>query len=201
MYAWALMPSHFHLLVCTGTRPLSQSMKQLLTGYVVNFNRRHKRYGHLFQNRYKSIICEEDPYLLELTRYIHLNPLRGGLVQGLRDLRRYRWTGHAALLGVVDRAWQETATVLADFGPKRKRAVQRYEAFVREGIAQGRRPDLVGGGLIRSLGAGGRSWRCGGRGARGPRMRASWAVGTSWRGSWRRRQADRRRPCGSRARS
>jgi REP element-mobilizing transposase RayT len=91
VYAWALMPNHFHLLVRTGTRPLAQSMKRLLTGYVVNFNRRHKRYGHLFQNRYKSIVVEEDPYLLELTRYIHLNPLRGGLVQGLRDLRGYRW--------------------------------------------------------------------------------------------------------------
>jgi hypothetical protein len=63
-------------------------MKKLLTGYVVNFNRRHKRVGHLFQNRYKSIICEEDPYLLELTRYIHLNPLRGSIVKRVVDLRR-----------------------------------------------------------------------------------------------------------------
>jgi hypothetical protein len=127
-------------------------MKRLLTGYVVNFNRRHKRYGHLFQNRYKSIVVEEDPYLLELTRYIHLNPVRGGLVPGLRALRTYPWTGHAALLGGVDRAWQETATVLAHFGPSRKSARQRYEEFIREGIAHGRRPELVGGGLIRSLG-------------------------------------------------
>ena len=152
VYAWALMPNHFHLLVRTGARPLFQSMKQLLTGYVVNFNRRHKRYGHLFQNRYKSIVVEEDPYLLELTRYIHLNPLRGGLVPGLRALRTYPWTGHAALLGRGDRAWQETATVLAAFGQKRRRAIQRYEEFIREGIALGRRPELVGGGLIRSLG-------------------------------------------------
>jgi len=152
VYAWALMPNHFHLLVRTGKYPLFRSMKKLLTGYVVNFNRRHKRYGHLFQNRYKSIICEEDPYLLELTRYIHLNPLRGGLVKGLGDLRRYPWTGHAALAGGVDRDWQDSAAVLAYFGRKRKRAVQCYEAFVREGIPQGRRADLVGGGLIRSLG-------------------------------------------------
>jgi REP-associated tyrosine transposase len=152
VYAWALMPNHFHLLVRTGQSPLFRSMKKLLTGYVVNFNRRHKRYGHLFQNRYKSIICEEDPYLLEVTRYIHLNPLRGGLVKGLGDLRRYPWSGHAALTGGVNRAWQDTATVLAYFGRKRTRAVQRYEAFVQEGISQGRRADLVGGGLIRSLG-------------------------------------------------
>jgi REP element-mobilizing transposase RayT len=152
VYAWALMPNHFHILVRTAQYPLCRSMKKLLTGYVVNFNRRHKRYGYLFQSRYKSIICEEDPYLLELTRYIHLNPLRGGLVKGLMDLRRYPWTGHAALTGGVDRDWQETAAVLAYFGRNRKRAVQRYEMFMREGIPRGRRVDLVGGGLIRSLG-------------------------------------------------
>ena len=152
VYAWALMPNHFHLLVRTGPVPLFRSMQKLLTGYVVNFNSRHKRYGHLFQNRYKSIVCEEEPYLLELTRYIHLNPVRGGLVKRVPELRGYPWTGHAALMGGGDRAWQETATVLAYFGQRRRRAVQRYEEFVREGIAQGRRPELVGGGLIRSLG-------------------------------------------------
>ncbi|MBI3015292.1 MAG: hypothetical protein HYY65_09590, partial [Candidatus Tectomicrobia bacterium] len=67
--------------------------------------RRHKRYGHLFQNRYKSIICEEDPYLQELTRYIHLNPVRGGILKGLSELRRYPWTGHSAILGGVERVW------------------------------------------------------------------------------------------------
>lgn len=152
MYAWALMPNHFHLLVRTGQRPLFQSMKKLLTGYVVNFNRRHKRYGHLFQNRYKSIICEEDPYLLELTRYIHLNPVRGRLVHRLSDLRGYPWSGHATIMGLLEREWQDTAAVLAYFGGKRRQAIQRYEAFVREGIARGRRPELVGGGLVRSLG-------------------------------------------------
>lgn len=152
IYAWALMPNHFHLLVRTGRVPLGQSMQQVLTGYVVNFNRRHKRYGHLFQNRYTSIVVEDDPYLLELTRYIHLNPVRGRVVRDLRALRAYPWTGHATLLGVVPRPWQDTATVLAAFGPKRRPAGPRYAAFVRAGLAQGRRPELVGGGLIRSLG-------------------------------------------------
>ena len=152
VYAWALMPNHFHLLVRTGQQPLFRSMRRLLTGYVVNFNQRHQRNGHLFQNRYKSIICAEDPYLLELTRYIHLNPVRGGLVPGLSQLRRYPWTGHGALIGMVDREWQDTATVLEFFGSRRGRAVHRYEAFVQEGMPQGRRPDLVGGGLIRSQG-------------------------------------------------
>jgi len=152
VYAWALMPNHFHLLVRTGGQSLPQSMKRLLTGYVVNFNRRHKRYGHLFQNRYKSIICEDDPYLLELTRYIHLNPVRGSLVRGITALKTYPWAGHSAIMGGVPRAWQNTDTILAHFGKTRRVAARRYAEFVREGLVQGRRPELVGGGLIRSLG-------------------------------------------------
>lgn len=152
VYAWALMGNHFHLLVRTGTQPLCKSMRKLLTGYVVNYNRRHTRYGHLFQNRYKSILCEDDPYLLELTRYIHLNPLRAGVVKSLKELKGYPWCGHSALMGSVEREWQDTDTVLAYFGKRRKRAIENYEDFVREGIAVGRRPELVGGGLIRSLG-------------------------------------------------
>ena len=80
MYAWALLPNHAHLLVRTGTRPLARSMRSLLTGYAGAFNRRHHRVGHLFQNRYKSIVVEEEPYLLELVRYLHLNPLRAKVV-------------------------------------------------------------------------------------------------------------------------
>lgn len=75
-------------------------MRRLLTGYAVAFNRRHNRSGHLFQNRYKSILCEEDAYLLELIHYIHLNPLRAGLCTHLRELDDFPWCGHAELLGV-----------------------------------------------------------------------------------------------------
>jgi len=151
VYAWSLMPNHFHLLLRTGRQPISRSMRRLLTGYVVNFNLRHNRYGHLFQNRYKSIICEDDPYLLELTRYIHLNPLRAGIVGSLEELRNYRWTGHAAIMGRVKRDWQDIRAIKAYFG-KGRRAVEKYEQYVREGASLGKRPELVGGGLIRSLG-------------------------------------------------
>ncbi|MDI6763757.1 MAG: transposase [Thermodesulfobacteriota bacterium] len=151
VYAWCLLSNHFHLLVRTGRQPISRSMKELLTGYVVNFNLRHKRTGHLFQNRYKSIICEDDPYLLELTRYIHLNPLRAGKVGDLEELNNYRWAGHSVIMGRVERKWQDIDTVLGYFG-RRQEAVEKYEQFVREGLSQGRRPELVGGGLIRSLG-------------------------------------------------
>ena len=147
----ALLPNHFHLLARTGRQPISKSMRRLLTGYVVNYNLRHKRHGHLFQNRYKSIICEDDPYLLELTRYIHLNPLRAGIVGDLKGLSQYRWSGHSAIMGRVKRDWQDIDTVVGYFG-KGHKAIEKYERYVEEGISRGKRPELVGGGLIRSSG-------------------------------------------------
>ena len=116
VYAWVLMPNHYHLLIKTKNQPLADNMRKLLTGYAVNFNRRHKRAGHLFQNRYKSIVCQEENYLRELVRYLHLNPLRAGLVQDMKQLNRYPWSGHSALLGQVKREWQDTGYVLSYFG-------------------------------------------------------------------------------------
>jgi hypothetical protein len=127
-------------------------MRSLLTGYATAFNRRHRRRGHLFQNRYKSMVVEEEPYFLELVRYLHLNPLRAGVVPDLAALARYPYSGHAALLGTVPRPWQETATVLARFATRTGTARQRYQAFVAAGVPQGRRPELQGGGLVRSVG-------------------------------------------------
>jgi hypothetical protein len=98
-------------------------MKKLLTGYAVNFNLRHKRNGHLFQNRYKSIICQEDPYFLELTRYIHLNPLRAGIVGDLRELNDYRWAGHSAIMGRVRRDWQDIDTVPSYLGEGKRLSI------------------------------------------------------------------------------
>jgi len=151
VYAWTLMPNHFHLLVKTKNRPLASSMRKILTGYVVNFNKRHKRYGHLFQNRYKSIVCQEDAYLKELVRYIHLNLLRSGLVKGQSELNRCPWSGHSVLIGKVKRKWQDTDYVLSFFGSSRARR-KKYQAYIEEGIDLGRRPELVGGGLVRSMG-------------------------------------------------
>jgi len=127
-------------------------MRSLLTGYAGTFNRRHKRVGHLFQNRYKSIVVEEEPYLLELVRYLHLNPLRAGIVADLRALDCYPWSGHAALLGKVPRPWQATVDVLGQFAQHPRRARAAYRAFVAAGIPHGRRPDLQGGGFVRSVG-------------------------------------------------
>lgn len=116
-YAWALIPNHFHLLLKTGTVPISTVMRRLMTGYAMYFNRRHKRHGHLFQNRYKSILCQEDIYLKELVRYIHLNPVRARLVCNLDDLAVYPYSGHAALMGHAPNDWQDVDYVLSLFNP------------------------------------------------------------------------------------
>ncbi len=151
-YAWALIPNHFHLLIRTGLVPVATVMRRLLTGYAVSFNHRHRRSGHLFQNRYKSILCQEDPYLLELVRYIHLNPVRAGLVDDLQSLDRYPYSGHCRVLGKIKGGFQDTETVLSLFGKTRREARRRYNAFVSKGLLAGRRPELTGGGLIRSSG-------------------------------------------------
>jgi len=151
-YAWTLMTNHIHLLLRTGMVPLATVMRRLLTGYAQQFNRRYGRHGHLFQNRYKSFLCEEDPYLLELVRYIHLNPIRGGVVNDLKALNSYPYSGHSVLMGKVKHGWQNTDYVLRMFGKAVHGARKSYLRFVSEGIAIGRRPELVGGGLIRSVG-------------------------------------------------
>jgi putative transposase len=152
VYAWALLPNHLHLLLRTGNRPISESMRRILTGYAVRFNHIHRRQGHLFQNRYKSILCEEQPYLLELTRYIHLNPLRAGIVRTLKGLGGYPWSGHSAMVGKVKRSWQDTGEVLGYFAKRRELAIERYIAYLEEGIPLGNRAEFRGGGLLRSVG-------------------------------------------------
>jgi REP element-mobilizing transposase RayT len=151
-YAWSLLSNHVHLLLRTGDHPIATVMRRLLTGYAVIFNRRHRRHGQLFQNRYKSILCQEDPYLLELVRCIHLNPLRADLVENYSRLGRYKYCGHGFILGNLKNDWQDVDYVLGSFSRKRATAQGRYKEYVFEGIEKGRRPELVGGGLIRSLG-------------------------------------------------
>jgi len=151
-YAWALLPNHMHMLLRTGSTPLTTVMRRLLTGYAGAFNRRHGRHGYLFQNRYKSVLCQEEPYLLELVRYLHLNPIRAMLVKDLLALDGYPWTGHSALMGHVSRPWQAVAEVLGWFGANRIAARRSYCTFVAEGVGHGRRPELTGGGVVRSAG-------------------------------------------------
>jgi putative transposase len=152
VYAWVLMRDHVHILFKSGSEGISWVMRRLLTWYGQYFNRRHKRSGHLFENRYKSILCEEETYLLALVRYIHLNPIRAKVVQSLEGLDRYRWSGHRAIIGKAKCPWMDIDTVLSQYGGRRKEAISAYRRFVGEGMAEGRNPRLVGGGLIRSQG-------------------------------------------------
>jgi putative transposase len=151
-YAWAVLDNHFHLLLRTGAVPISTLMRRLLTGYAVSHNLRHERFGHLFQNRYKSILCQEDPYILELVRYIHLNPLRAKIASDMDHLDTYAFCGHGALMGKHRVEWQDTDYILGRFGKRVSEARYRYWQFVEKGIALGKRPDLMGGGLVRSAG-------------------------------------------------
>ena len=110
-----------HLLIRTANAPLATLMRRLLTGYAIAFNRRHRRHGQLFQNRYKSILCQEDAYLLELTRYIHLNLLRAGIVDDLDGLDGYRYSGHSVIMGHQKRQWQDGPGRFRPCSPRPKR--------------------------------------------------------------------------------
>jgi REP element-mobilizing transposase RayT len=148
--AWALLDNHIHLLLRPQNAKLATFMRRLLTGHAITFNLRHKRSGHLFQNRYKSIVCEEESYLLELVRYIHLNPLRAGIVADMAQLDFFPWSGHAVIMGNMTMSEQNTHEILLRFGNTIEMSRQMYWQFVADGILQGRRDDLVGGGLKRS---------------------------------------------------
>jgi len=151
-YAWAFMSNHAHFLLRTGQIALSRVMMRLLTGYAVYFNHRYKRNGPLFQNRYKSIICQEDIYLKELVRYIHLNPLRAGIVRNISQLNNYAYSGHSVLIDRKQCQWQDSRYILSFFGNRVGKARSNYLEYVEQARDQGRRKELTGGGLIRSLG-------------------------------------------------
>lgn len=136
VYAWALLPNHVHLLCETAGLPLSTAMQRLLTGYAVTFNKRHGRRGHLFQNRFRSLLCQREPYLKELVRYIHLNPVRAGVLRSLEELGGWPWSGHSALLGRIPRPWQETGRVLSFFAHSPQAARTAYLRFIASGLSR-----------------------------------------------------------------
>ncbi len=139
LYAYVLMPTHMHLLLETGETPLSKIMQGLQQSYTLYFNRRYQVSGHLFQGRYKALLCQKDAYLLELVRYLHLNPVRARLVQAPEA---YRWSSHRAYLAGESGGGVTVAPVLARFSRTRAQAVREYRHFIRAGRRQGQRPDL-----------------------------------------------------------
>jgi REP element-mobilizing transposase RayT len=125
LYAFCLMPNHIHLLAEVEDVPTARIMQGLLTAYARTFNRRHGHRGHVFEGRYKAIVCDKESYLLELTRYIHLNPVRARLVKRPED---WPWSGHRSYLGTGHNRLVDAGPVMGIFqNPK------RYAAFVREG--------------------------------------------------------------------
>jgi len=150
--SWALMSNHYHLLLRVREQPLSQLMSSVLGGYGRCYNRRHVRSGYVFQNRFTSILCDADSYLLELIRYIHLNPVKAGIVKSIAELGGYRWTGHAGVTGRYRQPWHQCDLILALFGNRTSDAMLRYCQFVEEGLHLEKDPELSGGGLVRSYG-------------------------------------------------
>ena len=151
-YAWALMDNHVHLLIRNGETSLGDLMRKILTGYALYFNHKYNRCGYLFQNRYKSILCQEECYLLELVKYIHLNPVRAGIVSQIDHLNSYPWTGHSVLMGKKNYEWQTADEILLHFHKTRKRARKKYGEFIKDSWEMGKREDLIGGGLRRNAG-------------------------------------------------
>jgi len=151
--AWALMPNHLHFLLRSGAYGMAPFLRRLLTGYALTFNRRHRRVGYVYQGRYKSLICDEEEYLLTLVRYIHLNPVSGGLVPSLQALRGYPFTGHSTLMGMSKHPWQSIDDVLGRFGVQAGHARQHYERYLQEGLPEVRRQptDILGAGLVEQL--------------------------------------------------
>jgi putative transposase len=152
VYAWTLMETHIHLLVRSGRPGISGLMQKLLTWYAQYYNRRHRRTGHLFENRYKSILCDEETYLLALVRYIHLNPVRAKIVKTMKELDGYPWSGHRMIIARNEYPWMDRAHVLVQFAGTKRKAIREYLRFVQGGLGEGRNPMLTGGGLIRSQG-------------------------------------------------
>ncbi len=154
-YSWALMSNHLHLLLRPSEKSLSEVMRRTLTGYAIYFNRRHKRCGYLYQNRYKSILCQEDIYLMELVRYIHLNPVRAKIVGTLEELDVYPWTGHSMLVRKASHSFQTTEYILTQFGSEGNTAIKRYRDYIRDGWCMGRRTEFTSTSFKRSEG----EWR------------------------------------------
>ena len=131
-HAYCLMDNHYHLLIETPEANLSLGMRQLNGVYTQRFNRRHGRVGHMFQGRFKAIVVDRDSYLLELCRYVVLNPIRAGMVA---DVAHYAWSSYPAIMGLTGLpAWLEADWVLGQFAKTRSAARRRYAEFVSEGL-------------------------------------------------------------------
>ncbi len=143
IHGFCCMTNHIHLAIQVADKPLSEIMQNLSFRYTRWVNKKQARTGHLFQGRYKAILVDADAYLLELVRYIHLNPVRAGMVDNPVG---YAWSGHRAYLGMETLPWVESEWVLARFAKRLKTCRKRYESFVLAGIKEGHREEFHRGG-------------------------------------------------------
>ncbi len=141
-HGYCLMPNHVHLVLQAGAAPLSRAMQNLAFRYTRHVNGRERRIGHLFQGRYKAILVDAESYLLELVRYVHLNPVRAGLCE---RPEAWRWSGHRAYLGRAAAPWLTTDWVLSLLAPREGDARAAYRAFVADGMGEGRRVEFHAG--------------------------------------------------------
>ena len=141
-HGYCLMPNHVHLVLQAGAAPLSRAMQNLAFRYSRHINARERRIGHLFQGRYRAVLVDAGSYLLELVRYVHLNPVRAGLCAAPEA---WRWSGHRAYLGRAAAPWLTTGFVLSMLAPGQRRARAAYRAFVADGMGEGRRAEFHAG--------------------------------------------------------
>jgi putative transposase len=161
-YAWVLMSNHYHFIVHTSSLELWYLMKPLNTHYAAYHKKRYGRMGPLFLDRYKSIITQDQNYVQELVRYVHLNPIRAGICKDLNALAAYPWSGDGALMGRFYHTFQDTQAVLGRFGESIEQSRERYRAFLKEGIKSDLSEDVLVR-LVRNSNAGvesGRSVGC-----------------------------------------
>jgi len=134
-FAYCLMDNHYHFLVQTPDANLSKGMRQLNGVFTQTYNRRHNKTGHLFQGRYKAILVDKDAYLLELSRYIVLNPVKARMVKQVGD---WKWSSYQAMTGeIAAPQWLSVSYLLSQFSKQRKTAIRKYEGFVTDGVANG----------------------------------------------------------------
>ena len=131
-HGYCLMDNHYHIVIETAEANLSKGMRQLNGVYTQYYNRKYGRAGHVFQGRYKGILVERDEYLLELARYVVLNPIRANMI---KNIETWKWSSYQGMIGEKPaQLWLETGWTLGQFSKQRKRAIGKYIDFVREGI-------------------------------------------------------------------
>lgn len=143
-YAWVLMDNHYHLLLRLNERPLSELMRPLNSKYAQWFRKKSKSTGYVFQNRFKSIVTQDQGYIERLIRYIHLNPIRAGICKTISELDRYPWSGHAVIIGNRQNTFQDTKAVLKRFGSNHQSAVHSYRAYILTGAGNDEDRDFIG---------------------------------------------------------